>query len=125
MRWRAASTSARSGTGDAVMARVYHGPSDAMSRPAIGRTVPALRADHGISGDHEQSPVPRLAQAHTAAVISSPMVTVRDYRSRLDCHRSVDPHHTDPGWSGLAIACSGNRWPAGGAGRPGMVLSDG
>src|SRR6266496_1150069 len=70
MRWRAASTSARSGTGDAVMARVYHEPPHAMSQPAMGRTVPALHADHAISGDHKQSPAPRLAQAHTAAVMA-------------------------------------------------------
>src|SRR6266487_4235705 len=34
MRWRAASTSARSGAGGTVMARVYHGPSAAVSQRA-------------------------------------------------------------------------------------------
>ena len=34
MRWRAASTSARSGTGEALMPRVYHGSPATMSQQA-------------------------------------------------------------------------------------------
>src|SRR6202049_847596 len=58
MRWRAASTSARSGTGDAVMARVYHGPPRAMSQPAMAR--PCQRsgptAPQAATTNNHQSP---------------------------------------------------------------------
>src|SRR5450755_2780744 len=53
MRLRAAKTSARSGTGEAVMPRVYHDTHEAIRRRRTGQTAPTL---HHTLGQHERSP---------------------------------------------------------------------
>ena len=57
MRWRAARTSARSGTGEAVMPRVYHGTRAAMSQ-RTGQCRRSIPCHAIIPGDRERSPTP-------------------------------------------------------------------
>src|SRR6266571_1001006 len=65
MRWRAASTSARSGTDNAVMARVYHGPPEAMSQRAGPATMPQGRLKLRSAAGHRSGT--EALRAHTMA----------------------------------------------------------
>ena len=106
MRWRAASTSARSGTGDTVMARVYHGPPHAMSQPAMGRTVPALHADHAISGDHELS-LSELVVPCVMIDVRSECGDDRDFALQAHHVRQFEADHGPIPKGSAALVCTG------------------